>query len=81
VGALAAGRELEPPNGCLTAREREVLALLDRGLSNKQIAAALSIELSTAKNHVHSILRKLHLHDRAQARASGEGPNGAGEPL
>jgi len=51
----------------LTEREREVLALLGRGMSNKEIAAQLSISEKTAKFHVSSILGKLDLHDRTQA--------------
>ena len=43
----------------LTTREREILELIDEGLSNKQIAQRLRIELPTVKNHVHNILAKL----------------------
>jgi DNA-binding NarL/FixJ family response regulator len=53
----------------LTTREREILALLEEGMSNKQIAQALRIQLSTAKNHVHSILGKLGVERRAEAVA------------
>jgi two-component system nitrate/nitrite response regulator NarL len=53
----------------LTFREREVLGLIDRGLTNKQIASRLSIEVSTVKNHVHNILEKLHVERRGQAAA------------
>ena len=49
-----------------TRRELEVLALLRRGQSNKEIAASLYISESTAKNHVHSILQKAHLRRRTQ---------------
>jgi len=55
--------------GTFTAREGEIVRLLDAGHSNKEIARALSIELATAKNHVHNILRKLNVSSRAKAVA------------
>ena len=53
----------------LTSRELEVAALLQEGLSNKQIATRLTIQLATAKNHVHSILEKLETPTRTDAAA------------
>ena len=51
----------------LTRRERETLAWLARGVSNKEIARALNLAESTVKVHVQSILRKLNLASRVQA--------------
>ena len=54
----------------LTDRELQVMSLLDRGCSNKEIARQLGIGLSTVKNHVHNILEKLHVHRRGEATAA-----------
>lgn len=53
----------------LTSRERQILSLIDDGLSNKEIAGRLYIEVSTVKNHVHNILAKLGVRRRSEAAA------------
>lgn len=53
----------------LTRRERDVVALLARGLSSRQIAAELVISAATVRVHVEHILDKLGLHSRAQVAA------------
>jgi DNA-binding NarL/FixJ family response regulator len=55
------------PNSDLSAREREVLNLIVRGRSNKEIAAELRITESTVKTHVSVILMRLNVSDRTQA--------------
>jgi DNA-binding NarL/FixJ family response regulator len=57
----------------LTPREQEILLLIDQGLSNKDIARRLKIEVPTVKNHVHHILEKLHVHRRGEAAAQAGG--------
>jgi DNA-binding NarL/FixJ family response regulator len=72
--AETAGRRREAPSAeRLTRREAEIVGLIDEGLSNKQIAGRLSIELATVKNHVHSILEKLQVERRAEAAARVRG--------
>jgi len=53
----------------LTMREHEIIALVAQGMSNKEIARRLVIQLPTVKNHVHNILNKLQLSRRGQAAA------------
>jgi DNA-binding NarL/FixJ family response regulator len=51
----------------LSSREREILALLSQGLSNREIATRLSLAEGTVKNHITTILQKLGVEDRTQA--------------
>jgi len=65
------GPRATPDPGRLTEREREVLLLMVRGLSNAAIARALVMGETTAKTHVTRILTKLGLRDRAHAVVCG----------
>jgi two-component system NarL family response regulator len=62
----AAERE-QHPTPVLTARELEVLRLVARGNTNREVADQLFISENTVKNHVRNILEKLHLHSRMEA--------------
>ena len=83
VGALSCPRE-DPALARLTPREREIAALIGKGLSNKEISRRLTIGLSTVKNHVHNLLEKLQVPGRSAAAARLRGVEAdarAGEPL
>ena len=62
-------RERERENDILSEREKEVLVLVARGLTNRQIAAELIISENTVRNHLSHILDKLDLSRRSQAAA------------
>jgi two-component system nitrate/nitrite response regulator NarL len=69
VGVLSSQRVSASGSNGLTNRQREILGLVDEGMSNKEIALALRIGIATVKNHVHTILEKLHVQRRSQAAA------------
>jgi len=73
VAALAATVGETTQEQTLTRREREIGTLLEAGLSNKDIATRLGIEVATVKNHVHNLLEKLEVHRRGQAVARLQG--------
>jgi DNA-binding NarL/FixJ family response regulator len=69
LAVLAGANHESSVQGVLTRREREIAELLDKGLSNKEIARSLRIAAATVKNHVHNILEKLNVARRGQAAA------------
>lgn len=77
--ASLAGEHRAVEGAMLTRREREIVALIGHGLSNKEIAGALQIELSTVKNHVHHILEKLQVRRRAEAVSAARTRGGLDE--
>jgi DNA-binding NarL/FixJ family response regulator len=66
---IATGEEADEPGGPLSSRERQVLALLAGGASNKEIAIALTLSISTVKFHVAAITEKLGARSRVDAVA------------
>jgi DNA-binding NarL/FixJ family response regulator len=67
LSQLASGATSSAEVSKLSERERDVLRLIARGASNKEIAAALFLAEGTVKNHVTNILTKLEVDDRTQA--------------
>jgi DNA-binding NarL/FixJ family response regulator len=67
VARLLAAGEAQPAGVRLTAREREVLAEIAHGRSNREIARSLALSEKTVKTHVSAILSKLAVQDRTQA--------------
>jgi DNA-binding NarL/FixJ family response regulator len=64
AGELPAGASLDPDLDQITPREREVLRLLARGYTYKEIARRLEVSIKTVETHVSSVLRKLQLSSR-----------------
>src|SRR5581483_9891326 len=81
LGRAAKPAPPAPRSAPLTPREREVAALLARGLTNRQIAEALVISERTADNHVSHILDKLGFASRAQVAAWAVAQGLAAPPL
>ena len=73
----AAGNEAAEAVRSLTAREREILALMARGQTNAQIASSLAVREGTVKYHVKNVLRKLSARNRADAVARYARTSGA----
>ncbi|KWX60703.1 two-component system response regulator [Mycobacterium sp. NAZ190054] len=69
LSSLASQREPAAKELVLTAREVQILRMLELGLSNRDIADRLCIAVHTVKNHVHSVLTKLGVTNRAEAAA------------
>jgi DNA-binding NarL/FixJ family response regulator len=67
VAMLAAQQQPDPRQARLTPRQHQILTLIEQGLSNKDIASHLSIEIRTVKNHVHNIFDKLQVRSRGEA--------------
>lgn len=65
--AELSGEQIPQSSVRLTPREVQIINQVADGLSNKEIAQKLSIELQTVKNHIHNILDKLQLHNRLEA--------------
>lgn len=78
VTVLAAERQPAHPRGQLTERQSEIVCLIAEGLTNKEIARRLCIELPTVKNHLHAIFARLDVSRRAEvavrAREHGLAP-------
>lgn len=75
MSVLASQPPLQPGVGglALTAREAQILRMLELGQSNRDIATQLSIAVNTVKNHVHSLLTKLGVRTRTDAAALSRG--------
>lgn len=66
ISSLASQNPITGELNSLTRREYQIGELMARGLSNKEIAREIHIEVTTVKNHVHNILEKLHIRRRGE---------------
>jgi two-component system nitrate/nitrite response regulator NarL len=73
IAAIGSERSHALDNSALTRREHEIVSLMTQGLSNKEIARQLRIQNATVKNHIHSILAKLHVRRRGEVAARMHG--------
>jgi DNA-binding NarL/FixJ family response regulator len=73
VGSLPVRTVGSVESARLTRREAEILELIEKGMSNKEIARLLFIEVRTVKNHVHNLLEKLRVRRRGEAAAMVRG--------
>ena len=71
LSRIAAERQGSSDIAVLTSRERDVLNLLELGLSNREISARLHIATHTVKKHVHNVLKKVGAKSRSEAAAIG----------
>lgn len=78
LSALASEGHVVGADLTLTAREEQILQMLEMGLSNREIALRLCIAVHTVKNHVHSVLTKLGVRSRAEAAAWSRNSRSAG---
>lgn len=62
-------RRDKPEGTLLSSREKQILRLVARGLSSKEIAEQLTVSPNTVKSHMRNIMEKLHIHNRLQAVA------------
>jgi DNA-binding NarL/FixJ family response regulator len=67
--SMRAARPAQAARANLTPREHQVVQLIERGMSNKEIASLLCIEVATVKNHIHHIFEKVNVSSRSDAAA------------
>ena len=80
LAVLAAAVRSDSKGLALTQRETQIVHLVELGLSNKEIAEQLCIEVATVKNHMHSLLAKLGVRRRTHVAAVMRGRTDIGQP-